>query len=134
MAGLLEERQVELVDIMYRRETGGRVLRLVVDKEGGITLDECAYLNKKLGEALDREEVMPERYFLEVSSPGLDRPLRTKRDFEKAVGKTVRIHTYEPIDNKKDHEGIVESVDEDKVRLGGTEIKLDKISKAKIKI
>lgn len=131
---LFGECDVELVDITYRREQGGMVLRLLVDKEGGITLDECTHFNEKIGEMLDAEDIIADKYILEVNSPGLDRPLKTRRDFERVMGKVVHVHTYEPVNDKRDHEGSIESVDDEKVIVGGTAILLKKISKAKLKI
>lgn len=132
---LLEARQIELVDITYRRESGGMVLRLLVDKEGGITLDECTEVNEDVGRMLEDGSVMPDKYTLEVASPGLDRPLKTRRDFERVMGKIIRVHTYEPIfEKRRDCEGVVKYVDDQKVTVGDFEIKLKKIAKAKLKI
>ena len=131
---LLQERAIELVDITYRREHGGMVLRLLVNKEGGITLDECTYLNEEIGKMLDEKDIIPEKYMLEVSSPGLDRPLKTRRDFERVIGEKIHIHTFEPVNDKRDHEGTVNSVDDEKVTIDDVKIRLDKIAKAKLKI
>lgn len=134
-ANFLQEKRIELVDIVYRRESGGMVLRLLVDREGGITLGECSYLNEEIDRILDEAGLMTEKYLLEVSSPGLDRPLKTKRDFERVMGKKIRVHTYEPIEGRRrDCEGIVNSVDDEKVTVDNIEIRLDKISKAELKI
>jgi len=134
IGNILQAKEIELVEIIYRRGQGGMNLRLLIDKEGGITLGECALLNEEIGKILDQEDVMPEKYILEVSSPGLDRPLKTKRDFEKSIGKRIHVHTYEPVNDKRDHEGLVKSVDDEKVTVDSIEIRLDKIAKAKLKI
>jgi ribosome maturation factor RimP len=134
VSNLLQEKVIELVDITYKRESGGMVLRLLVDKEGGITLGDCAYLNEEIGNMLEQEDAIPEKYMLEVSSPGLDRPLKTRRDFERAMGKKIHVHTYEPINDKRDCEGTVKSVDDEKVIIDEVVIPLKKISKAKLKI
>jgi ribosome maturation factor RimP len=134
VANLLDDNKIELVDATYRRETGGMTLRLLVDKEGGITLNECAELNGKISELLDGAGVMEDKYLLEVNSPGLDRPLKTRRDFERIMGKVVHVHTYEPVNDKRDHEGEVKAVDDEKVIIGDTEIGLEKISNAKLKL
>jgi len=132
IGSLLDENKIEFVDITYRRESNGMVLRLLVDNEGGITIGECADLNEKIGALLDKEDIVTERYTLEVSSPGLDRPLKTRRDFERLVGKKIRVHTYEPIEGKRrDCEGTINSVDDEAVTVGNIKIRLDKISKAK---
>ena len=134
VSNLLREKVIELVDITYKRESGGMVLRLLVDKEGGITLGDCAYLNEEIGNMLEQEETIPEKYMLEVSSPGLDRPLKTRRDFEKVMGKRIHVHTYEPINDKRDCEGTVKSVDDERIIIDEVVIPLKKISKAKLKI
>ncbi len=135
IGNLLKDKAIELVDITYRRESGGMTLRLLVDKEGGITLDECTYLNEEIGKILDGEDIMAEKYVLEVSSPGLDRPLKTRRDFERVMEKKICVHTYEPIEGKRrDCEGVVTSVDDEKVTVGNFVIRLDKIAKAKLKV
>ncbi|NQT07352.1 MAG: ribosome maturation factor RimP [Candidatus Omnitrophica bacterium] len=134
-AKLLQEGAIELIDIIYRRESGGMVLRFLVDKEGGIKLEECARLNEEISALLDQSEIMLDKYTLEVSSPGLDRPLKTRRDFERVMGKSIRVHTYEPIEGKRrDCEGIVKAVDDEKVTIDNNVIRLDKIAKAKLKI
>ena len=80
-----------LVDIDWKRLGGRQVISILADKEGGITLDECAQLNHEIGAYLDGENLMLSSYFLEVSSPGLDRPMRSEKDFVRAVGKKVKV-------------------------------------------
>ena len=130
----LEDKGAELVDITYRRESAGMTLRLLVDKDGGITLDDCTDINGAIGNILEENDVIYEKHTIEVSSPGLDRPLKTRRDFERAIGKKIHVHTYEPVNDKRDHEGTVSSVDDEKVVLDCAEIELKKISKAKLKL
>jgi ribosome maturation factor RimP len=134
IGNLLSDKRIELIEMTYRRESGGMVLRLLVDKEGGITLDDCTHLNERIGDILDSEDVIADKYTLEVSSPGLDRPLKTRRDFERLMGKEVHVHTYEPVEERRDHEGAIRYVDDEKVRINDVEIRLDKISRAKLKI
>ena len=134
ISNLLLENKMELVDILYRREAGNMVLRLLVDKEGGITLDDCAKLNEDVGNILDQENAMPDKYLLEVSSPGLDRHLKTKRDFQRVIGQRINVHTYEPIEDRRDYNGEVSEVDEENVIVSGVKIPLKKISKAKLEI
>lgn len=134
ISNLLSDKAIELIEIKYRRESGGMVLRLLVDKEDGITLDECTSLNNEIGGILDEKNVIEDKYTLEVASPGLDRPLKTRRDFERVMGKRIYLHTYEPVNDKRDYEGIVLSVDDEKVTVDNVDIRLDKISKAKLKI
>lgn len=97
---LVLENQGSILDITYKREGGSLILRVVVDKEGGITMGECAELNKKLSDILDKENIIDEEYTIEISSPGLDRKLTKDSDFIWAVGKEVKITTYAPLEGK----------------------------------
>src|SRR3990167_2134715 len=99
--GYLKEHDIEIVDITFRREQQGLVLRVLADNPRGITVNECEGLNSYLSEALDKEDVIRDRYILEVASPGLDRPIKTDRDFEHSLGKVLEITTYEAIDGRK---------------------------------
>jgi ribosome maturation factor RimP len=86
---------LELVEIEYKKEGRAMVLRLFVDREGGVTLDDCAAVSRELSEVLDVEDVIPGHYTLEVSSPGLNRPLRKEADYGRYRGRLVRIKTFE---------------------------------------
>ena len=99
------QHNIEIVDITFRREGQGLVLRILADKPQGIRVSECEEFNKFLSEALDKEDVIQDRHILEISSPGLDRPIKTDRDFERAMGRNLEITTYEMIDGRKTHEG-----------------------------
>ena len=134
----LGEHGIELIDIVFRREGSGLVLRIVADTASGITVSECAGFNNFLSEVLDREEVIQDRYTLEVSSPGLDRPIKTDRDFERSMGKELEFTTFEAIDGRKTHEGELVGMDKDNVvieRQGiSTVIPRSKIALARLKI
>jgi ribosome maturation factor RimP len=138
IAGYLEKNEVELVDMIYRREQGGMTLRLLVDTPEGITIAECEALNNYLSETLDKDNVIEEHYIVEVSSPGLDRPIVTDRDFARSVGKELDITTYEPIDMKRSHAGRLMGMDRENVVIesGGvsTVIPRAKIARAKLKL
>ena len=137
-ASYLEENGIELVEIIYRREQGSMVLRLLVDTPEGITIAECEALNNYLSEALDKEEVIAEHFLLEVASPGLDRPLVTDRDFGRVMARELDIRMYEPIDGKREHHGKLIGLDGDKIVIesGGisTIIPRAKIAKAKLRV
>lgn len=135
VSGMLAGQGIELVDVTYKRQGGARVLKALVDKEGGITLEECARLNGYIGAALDEGEVIGEHYILEVSSPGLDRPLKTERDFKRLIGKRVLVHTYEPIGGRRELSGVLKDVRQDGISVSekgaeAVKIPLSKISKA----
>ena len=134
----LKDHDIELIDIVFRREGPGLVLRIAADTLEGITVSECTGLNNFLSEALDREDVIQDRYTLEVSSPGLDRPIKTDRDFERSMGKVLEFTTFEAIDGRKTHEGVLVGMDKDNVvieRQGiSTVIPRSKIALARLKI
>jgi ribosome maturation factor RimP len=98
---LLFEEGFELVDIEYRREGQGRVLRIYIDKDGGITVEDCARISRELGVLLDVNDIFPGKYNLEISSPGLTRALKKVRDFEKFRGKLVKIKTRTVIQGRR---------------------------------
>jgi len=137
-ARYLDDNGIELVDIIYRREQGGMTLRLMVDTPQGITIAECEALNNCLSELLDKEDVIDEHYVLEVSSPGLDRPLTSDGDFKRVMGKTLDITTYEPIDMKKTHEGKLIGMDKENIVIESdgvsTVIPIAKIARARRKV
>ncbi|MFO7576195.1 MAG: ribosome maturation factor RimP [Pelovirga sp.] len=95
---LCDELGYELVDLEYRRESHGWVLRFFLDKEGGITLDDCAVASRQISSLLDVEDLITTAYSLEVSSPGLERPLKKAADFERFAGSQVKIKTIDAVD------------------------------------
>jgi ribosome maturation factor RimP len=127
---------LDLVDLIYRREGSDFVLRILVDKpEGGITIGECTILNKQIGNLLDEKDVLEARYVLEVASPGLDRPLKTKSDFLRCINKKARFFFNEQINSKFELEGLISKLENDMVYIdiqGETiEVPLTKINQAK---
>ncbi len=108
---VVESAGLELWEVTYRKEGGRMVLRVTVDREGGVDLDTIAQTSERLSRRLDLEDFGPSRYRLEVSSPGLERPLRTPRHFERSVGERVRVKTVEPVAGSRVHEGALVSAD-----------------------
>ena len=108
---VLEQHQFELVDVEYVREVGVWYLRCYIDKEGGITVDDCEVISRLLGEWLDKED------FIEDSSPGLGRPLKKEKDFARSIGKDVEIRLYKAIDKQKEFTGTLTSYDADSVTI-----------------
>ncbi len=96
---------IELVDVEYRRESRGWVLRLYIDKEGGVTLDDCTHASQEVGRILDVEDFIFIPYTLEVSSPGLTRPLKKEEDFNKYRNRLVKVKTSHPIENRRQFKG-----------------------------
>ena len=118
-APLAEGEGMEIVDIEFRREggRGGRVLRLYLDKEGGPNVDDLSRVSRQLSELLDNQDAVPGAYTLEVSSPGINRPLKRPEHFARFVGKRVRVRTRDIIDNRRSFLGILQQVLEDKITL-----------------
>ena len=114
---VLEQHQFELVDVEYVREVGVWYLRCYIDKEGGITVDDCEVINRLLGEWLDKEDFIEDSYILEVSSPGLGRHLTKEKDFARSIGKDVEIRLYKAIDKQKEFTGTLTSYDADSVTI-----------------
>ncbi|WP_020156213.1 ribosome maturation factor RimP [Caldibacillus debilis] len=102
---IAEEMGLELVDIEYVKEGKNWFLRIYIDKEDGVDIEECSIVSEKLSQKLDEADPIPHHYYLEVSSPGAERPLKKERDYERAVGKNVWIKTYEPIGGGRVFEG-----------------------------
>lgn len=141
-APIVEELNLELVDIEYVKEGKNWFLRVYIDKDNGVDIEECGVVSEKLSEKLDEIDPIPYNYFLEVSSPGAERPLKKTRDYEKAVGKNVFIKTYEPIDGEKTFEGVLtdfngEEVTIDiliKTRKKSIKIPMEKIANARLAV
>ena len=108
---LCQSEGVELVHVEYQREPGGRTLRVYLDKPGGITLDDCAHVSRQLGDMLDVALDVEEPYRMEVSSPGMSRPLGRISDFERFRGRRAKIKTARVIDGQKNFTGTLEGVD-----------------------
>jgi len=107
---ILQELSLELVEIEYLKEGQDWFLRVYIDTPSGrIDIEQCAQVSEKLSEILDEVDPINENYFLEVSSPGAERPLKKEKDFEQAVGKHVYIKTYEPVNGAKEFEGTLVS-------------------------
>ena len=107
----------ELVDVEYVKEAGTWYLRLYIDKEGGITIDDCETVSRLFSDKLDEEDFIDDAYIMEVSSPGLGRPLKKEKDFKRSIGKEVEIRTYRPIDKQKEFFGVLTAYDESHVTI-----------------
>ena len=114
---LCESEGMELVHVEYQRETGGRVLRIYIDKPGGVRLDDCVHISRQLGDFLDVSLENNLSYSLEVSSPGPNRPLGKKLDFERFRGRIAKIRTDRPFDGQKRFEGVLLGISEDVVKI-----------------
>ena len=135
---LLLNEGMELVEVDYRREARGWVLRLTIDKGGGVTLDDCGRVSQQVGRELDVEDFISAPYVLEVSSPGLNRPLRSEKDFIKHCNRLIKLRTVDPINSRQQFKGKLLGVSNNQIELemeeGIVQIPLAKIAKANLEI
>ncbi len=114
---IIDRMGFELVDVEYVKEGSDWYLRAYIDKEGGITVNDCEAVAREMNEILDREDYISDSYIFEVSSPGLGRPLKKEKDFKRSLGKDVEIRTYRAIDHEKEFVGELVSYDADSVTI-----------------
>ena len=114
---ILEKLNFELVDVEYVKEGSTYYLRAYIDKEGGITINDCETVARQMNELLDQEDFIPDSYTFEVSSPGLGRPLKKEKDFVRNMGKEVEIRTYRAIDRCKEFSGTLTAYDKESVTI-----------------
>lgn len=114
---IIEENQFELVDVEYVKEGGNWYLRAYIDKEGGITVDDCEIVSRALSGILDKEDYITDAYILEVSSPGLGRPLKKDKDFVRSIGKEVEIRLYKPLNKRKEYTGVLTAWNRENVTI-----------------
>jgi ribosome maturation factor RimP len=109
---ILDEMEIELVDVEYLSEGGRWILRIYVDRDGGITLDDCVRVSREIEDLIDVRDLFRQPYVLEVSSPGLNRPLKKEKDFVNAVGKDVNIRMAVPLDGRRNFKGKLQSFED----------------------
>ncbi|PRO65193.1 ribosome maturation factor RimP [Alkalicoccus urumqiensis] len=139
---ILQEKNLELVDIEFVKEGKNWFLRVFIDSDTGVDLDDCTAVSEKLSEVLDSEDPIEQAYYLEVSSPGAERPLKKKEDIYKAVNKHVYVTTYAPVDGSKAFEGKLLSFDgetmivetRDKQRKIETAVPYSQVAKARLAV
>ncbi|OHW62799.1 ribosome maturation factor RimP [Andreesenia angusta] len=112
---IAEDLGFEIVDVEYVKEGADMYLKVYIDKPGGINIDDCQLFSQKLNPILDEKDPIKEYYFLEVSSPGLNRPLKKDKDFERSIGSQVEIGLYAPIDGSKSYSGVLLEYDGDMI-------------------
>ncbi|MFC7685379.1 ribosome maturation factor RimP [Ureibacillus sp. GCM10028918] len=140
---IVEELNLELVEVEFLKEGRNWFLRVYIDTpEGGIDIEQCALVSERISEILDEKDPIEQNYYLEVSSPGAERPLKKESDFEKSVGKFIYVKTYEPIKDMKEFQGYLKSYTEEglelevriKTRKLTVFIEKEKIAKARLAI
>lgn len=139
---IVEREGLELVDVEYKKEGSNWFLRVFIDKEDGVDIDDCGRVSEQLSDLLDEVDPIQNSYFLEVSSPGAERPLKKSADYERAIGKRVHVSLYEPISGEKVYEGQLERFENDELeihwKLKGvakrTVIPLEKVASARLAV
>lgn len=117
MEPITKENGFELVDVEYVKEGGTWYLRVYIDKPDGIAVDDCEVVSRRLSDLLDEKDYIDDAYILEVSSPGLGRPLKKEKDFKRSLGEEVEIRTYRAVDKQKEFTGILKEYDKDTVTI-----------------
>lgn len=136
---VLEELNFELVDIEFTKEGKDHFLRVSIDKPGGVDLNDCTVASEKISEVMDEEDPIAQAYYLDVSSPGAERPIKKEQDYQNAVDQPIYVSLYAPIEGEKEWLGILEAVEKDtitmqvkeKAKKRSIEIPRDKIAKAR---
>lgn len=137
VAKITDPRGFEIVDVEYVKEAGEYYLRIFLDKEGGISLNDCEAVSRELSEVLDVKDPIKDNYFLEVSSPGLDRPLKKDKDFVRYQGRDVEIKLYKPMNGSKQFEGELVGLTEEnniKVIIDENEVEFSKKEVALVRL
>jgi len=137
---------IEIFDVQFRREAGGMILRIQIDRPGpaataeeSVSVEDCATISREMSAILDVEEIVPSEYILEVSSPGLDRPLRSADDYRRFTGRRAKVVTREPVDGQTFLRGTLGGVDEDCVIIDGEDhkrhrVRVDAIRRANLEV
>lgn len=136
--GLLREYDMEVVDVEFQFEGGRWILRVFIDKEGGVTLDDCTSVSRELADLIEAKDVIDLHYVLEISSPGLNRPLRKERDFMRSIGKMVKLKMSRPIDGSRNFTGRLTGVRDGTISVlvddeNLVELPLKEVDKARLK-
>jgi len=108
---------LEIIDVTYRRERSGRILRVIIDAPGGVNVEDCAKVSRELNNALDVEDIFEDKYYLEVSSPGINKPLLKMEDFKSSIGKRVKIKLHKPQEGAKNLSGQIRDIRENLIIL-----------------
>ncbi len=134
---IVDAKGYELVDVEYVKEGSNWYLRAYVDKPGGITINDLESVSRELSDKLDEEDFIQDAYILEVSSPGLDRPLKKDKDFDRSIGEEVEIHLYRAVDGNKQYVGLLKSYNKETITIenqDGNEINFDRVNISLIRL
>ena len=114
---IIDANNFELVDVEFVKEGSEWYLRVYIDKDGGITVDDCEVVSRAFNEILDREDYIQEQYIFEVSSPGLLRPLKKEKDYKRSIGKKIDIKLFKAVEKCKEFTGILKEYNDDTITL-----------------
>ena len=134
---IVEEKGYELVDVEYVKEGSNWYLRAYVEKEGVRTINDLEAVSRKLSDLLDEEDFISDAYILEVSSPGLGRPLKKDKDFDRSIGEEIEIHLYRSIDGNKQYVGLLKSYNKETITIeteDGDEINVDRTNVSLVRL
>lgn len=135
---ITNELEIDLVDVEYIKEFGNNFLRVYIDKPGGISLDDCQIVSEKISKFLDEKDPIKDHYYLEVSSPGLDRPLKTDKDLQRNIGEEIEISLYQGLNGRKKFEGQLVSFDDNFITINfndnNSDLPRELISLIKLKV
>ena len=131
---IVEELQFELYDVEFVKEAGTFYLRAFIDKEGGININDCEAVSRRLSDLLDQKDFIPDAYILEVSSPGLGRTLKKDKHFARSIGEEVEIKLFKAIDKQKEFTGYLDSFDEEKIVIADEDDNLTEFERSNIAV
>ncbi|MBR3305974.1 MAG: ribosome maturation factor RimP [Lachnospiraceae bacterium] len=133
---ITEELGVRIYDLEYVKEGSDKYLRAYIDKDGGVTIEDCEAVSRRFSDELDREDFISEAYILEVSSPGLGRQLKKDRHFENSLGEEVELKLFEAVDGEKEFSGVLKAYDKDSLTIetDGTEKVFERAKVAVIRL
>ena len=136
LAPIVDSKGFELVDVEYVKEGGTWYLRGYIDKPGGITVNDCEAVSREFSDRLDEKDFIEDSYIMEISSPGLDRPLKKEKDYQRSLGRMIEVRTYRPIEKRKEFCGILKAYDADTVTIeeDGTAITFQKKDTALVRL
>lgn len=131
---IVEEHNFELYDVEFVKEAGTFYLRAFIDKEGGININDCEVVSRRLSDLLDQKDFIPDAYILEVSSPGLGRTLKKDKHFEKSIGEEVEIKLFKAVDKQKEFTGYLDSFDDEKIVIADENDNLTEFERSNIAV
>lgn len=133
---ITEKLGFELVEVEYVKEGSGWYLRIFIDKDspGGVSIDDCQAVSEEISTILDKKDIIESAYYLEVSSPGIDRPLKTERDFEKNIGREVELKLFAPINEIKEFTGILKGFENGVISIADEKNNVSEFEKSSVAI